>query len=219
MDDQDKTEFKEAVGVAYEMFGKAPSSGVMNMWWMAFSRFTIADFTMALSREISESKFLPTIAGVLEHLKVSDGRPDVDEAWAIAKQAMDERSTVVWTDEIAEAYGIASEVYGEDRVGGRMAFKSSYDRVVEQNKRNGTTVTWWATLGDPETRQPALEQAEAKGLLSHEYVVARLPSPADPMADSVVALLFDDKRSQGADEGHAAKSNISILKTMLGGAQ
>lgn len=213
MNAQDKQAFLDLVTAAYEIHGKSqPSNPVLRMWWKMLSQFPIEAVEYGIQSAMANSKYLITPAVVLEQLQGSDGRPDADEAWAIAKQAMDERSTVVWNDEIAEAYGIACEVYHEDNVGGRMAFRSAYERIVEQNRSSGASVKWWPTLGDPSTRKIALEQAEEKGLLSHDQVVDYLPTSEKPIANNVVALLADEFDG-GAEK---AKEHISELRSILG---
>jgi hypothetical protein len=61
----------------------------------------------ALARCRRELTHRLTLAAIIDRLESSDGRPHADEAWSIAVVAYDESATVVWTTEMAQAYGIA----------------------------------------------------------------------------------------------------------------
>ncbi|MFO6263193.1 hypothetical protein ACLBVP_33780, partial [Pseudomonas aeruginosa] len=65
-----------------------------------------------------------TVAAVLRHVESADGRPEPNEAWAIALQSFDEAETVLMTPEIQQAAVVAAPLMKGrgDRVGARMAF-------------------------------------------------------------------------------------------------
>lgn len=121
-----------------------------------------------------------TAGAVFERLEQSDGRPTADEAWAIALDARDEALTVVWNDEICEAFALARPVLeAGDKVGARMAFRDAYDRVVRNGRDAGKDPTWSASLGwDSSHRESALKKAESLGLLPAPTVAALLPAPS-----------------------------------------
>lgn len=128
-------------------------------------------------RELSR----PLTAGaVFERLEQSDGRPTSDEAWAIALDARDEALTVVWNDEICEAFALARPVLeAGDKIGARMAFRDAYERVIRNRREAGKTPAWSASLGwDSSQRTSALMKAESIGLLSSTVVAALLPAPS-----------------------------------------
>lgn len=118
-----------------------------------------------------------TLATIIERLAQSDGRPSADEAWAIALDARDEAKTVVWNNEISEAFGIARPVLDAgDKVGARMAFRDAYDRIARNGRESGSAPNWSASLGwDVSARESALLGAEKKGFLSRQTVSALLP--------------------------------------------
>src|SRR3569832_2135324 len=57
--------------------------------------------------------------------RIEDGRPGMEEAWAMMPKS--ELASVVWTDEMAQAWGVASPMLAQgDLVGARQAFCQSY---------------------------------------------------------------------------------------------
>jgi len=198
----------------YEVQGKpSPSKSVLRMWWGMLAQYPIEAVEYGIQSAMAESKYLITPASVLEQLQVSDGRPDADEAWSIALKSMDEYATVVWNNEISEAYGIAYDIWADgDKVAARMAFKSAYDRIIDDNRRSGIQPNWTPTLGkDVAGREVALLEAREKGLLSHDRVNSLLPTPEKPMAENVAGLLTSDIE----DQEESAKEHIKMLRDIL----
>src|SRR5580698_7199183 len=79
---------------------------------------------IALHRAMHELTFFPKIAE-LEKLAVNDGRPGVEEAWAMCPKTED--VSAVWTAEIADAFGACRLVLADgDAIAARMIFKERY---------------------------------------------------------------------------------------------
>lgn len=168
-----------------------PSDVSTMLFFAAVKDYPLADVRRALDVHVAASKFPPTPSEVLERLQSLDGRPDAEEAWAVALSAEDDERTVVWSAEMAEAWGIARCVL-PDRVGARMAFKVAYERLVAESRTQRRPTTWQATLGfDPAGRAPAIRAAEALGrhIPTGEHLRA-LPSP-----NAAAALLTGEDRS------------------------
>ncbi|NNB26316.1 hypothetical protein [Pseudomonas fragi] len=88
-----------------------------------------------------------TLAAIQQQLYELDGRPEPNEAWAIAVTAADEDNSVVLTEEILLALGAARPVLNAgDAVGARMAFLNAYQRLVAGHHR------------DPDHRACSLQQ-------------------------------------------------------------
>lgn len=102
-----------------------------------------------------------TFAVIREHLQKADGRPEANEAWALALQSQDERESLVWTAEVSTAMEAARPILNAgDKVGARMAFISSYERLVMTARDQGVPVSWSLSMGwDQQGRALALEQA------------------------------------------------------------
>jgi hypothetical protein len=128
-------------------------------------------------------RFVPVPADVIAQIEgaaAQDGRPDAEEAWAIAVRAADEAETVVWTTEIAQAWGVCQPVFAlGDEVGARMAFKSAYARLTSEARNVREPVSWSPTIGHDESRRAdALTRAVECGRLPAAY----LPAPMGPVA-------------------------------------
>jgi hypothetical protein len=134
-------------------------------------------------------------------------RVSADEAWTMLPH--DESDTVVWTDEMAEAYSIAKKE--PDSTASRMAFRSAYDRIVERNKVQGIRPKWIYSVGwDTEKRCIALQAAIKQGRISASDVdPLLLESPTGSLAGLLEAHSnFDEEK---------AKENLCKLKKMLTG--
>ncbi|MEX7116901.1 hypothetical protein AB2C39_37215, partial [Pseudomonas aeruginosa] len=102
----------------------------------------------------------------------ADGRPEPNEAWAIALQSFDEAETVLMTPEIQQAAVVAAPLMKgrSDRVGARMAFIAAYERLLTRARQQAVPARWSLSLGsDAGRRAAAIEEAERLG---------RLPAPA-----------------------------------------
>lgn len=171
------------------------------------------------------------IVAQIEGAAARDGRPEADEAWAIAMRADDEAVTVVWTDEISQALSAARPVLANgDEVGARMAFKAAYGRLVTKARKEMCPVRWVASLGhDVAQREDALHQAVTQGQLPAPHVAALLPPPAQVagMADDDVAaeniarlrklvasaMSPSEKRRRAAEEAsQAERDRLDSLK-------
>lgn len=142
----------------------------------------------ALSRCRREARGRLAMADIMERLAGVDGRPEPNEAWAIALQARNEDVTVVWCDEIMEAYWAAAEILkAGDKVGARAAFIEVYSRLLAEARTAGKPAKWSATLGrDPQLRRIAIDQAWERGLLTETQARAMrplLPAPDEPKPD------------------------------------
>lgn len=129
-------------------------------------------------------RFPPVPADILAQIEgaaENDGRPGAEEAWAACQPAADQSRTVVWTAEMAEAWGIAWPLLHNhgDEVGARMAFKEAYARLLVDARKQRRPIEWSATLGHDEAmRADALREAVGIGRLP----LTALPAPSGPVA-------------------------------------
>lgn len=145
----------------------------------------------------------------------------------------DEDGSVIWTEEMAEAYGVARSVLVEgDPIAARMAFKESYLKLVANARNSGETVKWTPSFGrSPYYREAATEQAitkkritvaEAKRFLpSYEPREVRQKLPAarqlsDLMGGKALPSVEDQKRVSGPPESfpHTAEG-IRLVKAAM----
>jgi hypothetical protein len=173
MRDTDTAEFIAMLRDVFGMYpsAKQPSDGQLAMFFRAVSGYPLDVVRAAFDahvRDPQRGRFPPLPADLIAQIdgaKADDGRPGADEAWAIAVRSHDENATVVWTEEITQAWGIAKAVMDlGDEVGARVAFRDAYNRITVEARRAGVPLRWVASLGlDPEGRAQALSHAEALG--------------------------------------------------------
>lgn len=147
----------------------------------------------ALDRCRRELRTFPTIADILARME--DGRPGPEEAWAMIPK--DEIGSVIWTDEMRQAYGIVRELLAQDPVAARMAFREAYLRLITEARSSARPTRWSPSFGmDPAGRAMALQlavharritDAEARALLPDYADMTEprkaLPGPADRPVD------------------------------------
>ncbi|MCC8401869.1 hypothetical protein LJ655_08185 [Paraburkholderia sp. MMS20-SJTN17] len=150
-----------------------PQADALGVWWTMLEPFPMPLVISALSSYLSVKDVPLTPAAVLRYLpKRRDERPEADEAWAIAVRAADERETVVWTTEIAEAWATAQPVFQlDDVVGARMAFKATYGRLIDHARAIGQFPQWVISQGfDAARRVEVTHDAVRNGRLQLNQV-------------------------------------------------
>lgn len=169
-----------------------PSPTDAALWFRSLQRLDLRTVRAAFDAHVrnpARGHFMPTPADLLAQVEamVDSGHPGVEEAWAMMPVAEDE--TVVWTAEMAEAFGTCQKLLAEgDRVGARMAFKEVYAKLLDLAKREGRVAVWQASLGtDLEKRKRVLAAAVESGRLSDDE--AHRACPALPMPAGQRALL------------------------------
>ncbi|MCP1121591.1 hypothetical protein [Robbsia andropogonis] len=167
----------QAVAVTAELCGSVFSEGAAAVFASDLADYPEAQVLDALTRCRREVTGRLTIAHVVS--RIDDGRPGPEEAWAIALKGQDEAATVVMTEEIAQAMGVARTILEEgDEVGARMAFREVYQRLLVEARDRREAPEWFPSLGtDVNQRASALHEAAERGLLSQESAVALLPPP------------------------------------------
>ncbi|MBR8074383.1 hypothetical protein KDX14_33195 [Burkholderia cenocepacia] len=202
----DKRTFVDALKLAHKTARQPlPEPDVMGVFWKQLEPYPLDAVLRAISCHVATSEFAPTPAALLKHLpRESDGRPDANEAWAIALRSRDERDTVVWTQECAEAFAVATPVLeGGDEVGARMAFKAAYERLVERHRADGKPAQWVKSLGhDPDLREAVVTEAVRSGRLALSHAQTIVPALAAPVES------FDAK---------VAETNLARLRALVGG--
>ncbi|SAI58970.1 Uncharacterised protein [Bordetella ansorpii] len=135
---------------------------------------------------------MPQPAHVLSQIQRAaerDGRPEADEAWAIALCAQDEDASVVWTDEMARAFAVARGVFASgDEVGARVAFRAAYNRAVHAARHACQPMRWLLSPGrNPTMRDDAMRTAVMEGKLKASDIAGLLasPQPGDPETPAI----------------------------------
>lgn len=208
MQSSDEPMFTRALATTFDVYGRSlPMADTIKLWIMHMRPYELKDVCAALSRfTATPATFPPTPGQILDLLGTgSDKRPGADEAWAIALTSIDERDTVVWTAETAEAFAICRPVLDlGDEVGARVAFKDAYNRLVASARHASRAPEWQVSLGfDAQRREQALRKAETAGLLPAPRVAALLPPAASDPAPT---------------DAPEARANLAKIKQMLADA-
>ena len=147
--------------------------------------YPFAEIRRALARCRAELHGKLTLAAIVERLPSAKKHLLPNEAWALALRSTDESETVVWTPEIARAFGVAKPVLsGGDRIGARMAFLAAYEREVETAKAEGRQPVWQVSLGHvPQRRELVLQEAVDSGKLPAPKVAHLLPPAEKPLTE------------------------------------
>ena len=211
-------EVLKAIAATAELTGTELSEAALLVFEADLSGFSDDQALAALTRCRRELRGRLTVADVIDRIATAGGHPSANEAWGLVLASLDESDTVVWTEQIAEAAGIAQPVLDVgDEVGARMAFRDAYDRILRER---ADPPRWFPSLGsDPQRRSAALDRASRAGLLTQQHAAGLLPAPKDP--GPIGAALFDGKPLQLADlapeDREGVRRNVAKLKLVLAG--
>lgn len=159
----------KAIAVTAELCGRTLSDTAAKVFAGDLSAYPETAVLVALERCRREVRGALTLSDVIA--RIDDGRPGPEEAWAMLPH--DEATTVVWTSEMAEAWGLVREL---DPIAGRMAFREAYTRSTAQARHERRPPIWQASLGhDSDSREQVLRIAVEKGRLSAAHVAKLLP--------------------------------------------
>ena len=185
MVENDFPAFAKMLDTVYALHGKSLNAEAKALFFRAMSQFPLPMVRAAMDghvRDPNRGQYPPKPADLMAQIvghANDDGRPGADEAWAISLTSRDEAKTVIWTEEMAQAFDVCRPVLDEgDEVGARMAFKDAYNRLVTEARRDGKPLAWNASLGwDLDSRQEALHLAVTRNQLPAPTVAALLPAP------------------------------------------
>lgn len=175
----------QAIAATAELCGTNLSEAAAKLLLADLSQFDERAVLVALTKCRRELKGRLTLAEIIS--RIDDGRPGAEEAWAMLPH--DEATTVVWTDEMAEAWGTVRRLIDEgEMVAARMAFKESYLRIITEAREERRAAKWTVSLGhDVAGRKSALLMAVAKRRITANHACALIPNFAEE--DSVSPLL------------------------------
>lgn len=170
----------EALAATFAAIGQDISDVALALIARDLAPYPLADVFKSLSRCRKELRRI-ALVDILDRLP--GGHPGPEEAWAIVSRALtDERISVVWTEEICQAF-FAAQNLSDDPVAARMAFKEAYAGLVANSREERNPIVWKASLGhDPQGREPVLMEAVEKGRLSAQHVAGLIPHNEDACA-------------------------------------
>jgi len=185
-------ELIKTLGVVAEVMGHELSPNAARMMIAELSQYNEPMVLAALRRCARECKYKLSLADIISRL--DDGRPGAEEAWSmLPKQECD---TVVWTNEMAVAYGVAAPLIElGDLVAARMAFKESYAKQLTQAQTDGVPVKWLTSLGhDPHGRAGPVRAAVVAGKISLLSAVTLVHELEDDEELKLITNSYEVKR-------------------------
>lgn len=196
----------KALTVAAELTGTELSKDGLSAMLDDLSTYPEPQVLEALHRCRKELKGRLTLADIIS--RIDDGRPGVESAWAMIPQ--DETSSCVWTKEMQEAFMTASPLLNQgDKIAARMAFKESYEKLLQQARTAGDPVRWSVSFGfDKQHREDVLLLAVDKGYFTLRKAQGLLPS-----SDKIMALGKDPQTLLEADP--KVKKLVDTAKEIL----
>lgn len=226
MDQQDFERFSKALDGCLSIWDVTPTSEVRMVWFKLLAPFSIDDVARGFTahmRDPSSGKFQPKPAHIIERIQAmaaDDGRPGAEQAWALASRASDERNTVVWTQEMAQAWQVCLPVMrmgGE--VGARMAFKETYSALVDDARQARVKPEWVVSEGfDQSLRHAAVLQAETLGLLPQGSALRLAPPDlADGSMTKLLTTSVERSEQNGTpiEDPEVIREKVAQLKAML----
>jgi hypothetical protein len=178
-----------AIAATAELCGKVYTPAAARMLAEDLDGYDEHAVLMALTRCRKELDGRPfNVAAVIA--RIDDGRPGVEEAWAMLP--VSESATVVWTDEMRAAWAVALPLLEDgERISARMAFKEHYVAAVTRARDRKERAAWSASIGtDKHEAERVLSAAVEQGRLAGPHVAGLIAHsrPAQP-APAVAALL------------------------------
>lgn len=163
------------------------------------------------------------LSAILDNIVSADGRPSPDRAWAMFPK--EEADSAVVTEEMAEAWSVASELFcAGDVVGAQIAFKREYTAIIERARENGDPVKWFPSLGhEPSRRADALIEAAVNRRLPVEHAAELLAHDSDTQQllyqkVNQAGLLTSDQAQKylsGPPNVEAGKKVLDMVRTAL----
>jgi len=170
----DKPQFVRVLQATMSLYDRELANDALHLWWGALEHLPIEAVTKALQAHIQGEggHFAPLPADVIKASKQESGHIPPDEAWALALTALDDQDSIIWTTQVAEAWGAAWPcMENGDKYGARLTFLSAYDRCIKE----GSPV-WKVSLGySHEGRERAVDEALRRGIVNAEKARSLLP--------------------------------------------
>ena len=168
-----REEIVQALTLTYAAMGQSLSDAAIEMAMQDLSAYEEADILLALR---SCRKGLRRIAFVDILDRLPGGHPGPEQAWAMIACAMnDERQSLIWSDEMREAYGAALGVRNDD-VASRMTFKEVYQLAVRNAREEKRPILWTLSKGtDKSLLELVIVEGVKDGKLTPEYAQRQIP--------------------------------------------
>ncbi len=192
-----------------DIYGKQMSESAAQMFVDDLEIYPPSAVLYALKKCRTELSRFPTLAEIISRIQSLDGRPGAEEAWAMIPKS--EYESVVWTEEMSGAYGIAGPLLKSgDDVGARMAFKEKYSALVKEARDADHRVRWTMSPGyDPAGRETAIREAMRLGRLESTHPLSR-----ELLSATKNETLYIDDNSESTPPEEAKAKIQEMLKNI-----
>lgn len=222
MDNANASQFKgllESTMSGYSGERTSLPRDTLGWWWKTLEPYPFFAVEQAFIIHSRGSVHKPKPADIISIINKQDGRPQPDEAWAIALQASSEDLTAIWTHEIEQAWYHCYPIFQQgDEVGARMAFRQRYEMLVSVSREQRVPIKWNISLGlDQGQRTYALEKAEQSGLITHERIEHLLPAPElTEEGKAITGLLGHDNKLEAKETvGEELKAKLAEVRALI----
>ena len=217
MVEQDFEAFADAFGAAWD-FHKPLSDRAMAAAFSQLSVYPIQVVLAAISAHMLDPRrgqYAPKPADIVAQIEAGSprlNRLSADEAWAMMPTS--EEESIVWTEEMAQAFAIASPLLADgDRIGARMAFKGAYERLSEQSRASGKPVRWTVSRGwNADNLESVVRDAVRLGRISPEQAREHVAAIEYKQATNIGLLV---NQSGEGENKERAMEFVAKLKAML----
>jgi hypothetical protein len=221
MQNNDNIRFLAVISAMDEFYNRVTEKPALRIFWADLIDYDIADIEAACAahrKDPDHCAFFPKSGDIIRQIRKlanNDGRIDWAEAFAVCIAATDERKTLVWSDEMREAWFSVSELYQLDKIAAKQSFKSIYERLVCEARAKRAAVRYSVSLGGSESHQrEVLELAVKRGQLSFMAAKKVCPALDAPAASNVVPLMLAGSCSKNLNKSEI-KSHIAKLRAAI----
>lgn len=189
-----ETEILKILTSDFEYYGQQLNLNQLKLWVLDLLDLSSQEIERAVleNRRDAERRYPSNPAQIRDKVYMF---PSAEEAWAMCKH--DEKESVVWCSEIAEAYhDVRDLIKSGDMIGARMAFKDSYNKKVSISKSIKQKPKWFLSSGfDVEGRDIAMIEAINKGRVNEKQALELLPYLQLPSSKSNTQIAIAEKNS------------------------
>ena len=219
MQAHDKERFLAVFVVLDEFYNKISTKETLRIYWADLAEFSIEQIehgAMLHRKDPEKCAFFPKSGDLIRQINNianQDGRLDWAEAFASCIAAASENRTVVWADEMRDAWFSVCELYELDKIAAKQSFKSIYERLVSDARARRVAVRYSVSLGGSESHQrEMIERAIQQGHLSQIAAHRAFPALIAPVASNVVML---PSRATSAVSNDEIKKRLAELRAAL----
>lgn len=221
MQASDKERFLAVFVVLDEFYDRVSTKEILRIYWADLAEFSVEQIehaAMLHRKDPEKCAFFPKSGDLIRQINNianQDGRFDWAEAFAACIAAASEDRTVVWSDEMREAWFSVSELYELDKIAAKQSFKSIYERLVCEARAKRAAVRYSVSLGGSESHQrEVLELAVKRGQLTFMSAKKVCPALDAPAASNVVPLMLAGSCSKKMNESEA-RAHIAKLRAAI----